>query len=145
MAFVKEIIETEEDKDLYNSFGFRDYQGKSLKLTKWTEWYIEKDKSLYLIGMGGGAFEIPVMYGLMTHQGIIVIQSHTSKLNIIERIAYQKDINLTIDEIKKMVMDALEALGNDKSHRKFKNADLSSMPMPVVMDSFEEEHYAINN
>lgn len=86
------------------------------------------------------------MYGIyIQSQGIIVIQSDTSQLNVIDRIIYQGDITLSVSEIKNIVVGALEDMGDEKVYGKFKKADILSIPNLTIMKSYEEDRYVPHN
>lgn len=71
MAFIYEKI-LEKDWDLYNSFNLS-YGGKKLIANKYKYWIIDRERKIYYILLGGGAFERPIEYALIWNDEIIFI------------------------------------------------------------------------
>lgn len=61
MAFVSEEIKSKKDKDYFNSIALKSMTGQILHPGWWT---IDRERDIILYERGGGAFEIPVGYGL---------------------------------------------------------------------------------
>jgi hypothetical protein len=144
MSFVKEFIDTEEKKRFYDSLKLHDCIG-DLKIAevKYTYWFVDEEIGAYLYGMGGGSFEIPRMYGLYISNGIIVIQSFSDRIKHIEKICFQKTIDLSPERIRFIVAKALSDMSCIYSYDVYLNSSIDKLPTPVLMDTFEEEHYSI--
>lgn len=157
MAFIKEVIQTDEQKAFFESFGFRDYRGKKLEVGRW---YVDKPNKLYFFAMGGGSFEIPYMYGLMTPQGLIVIERHTPNKFVkseenenvffvhwsVDKISYPPNMQYTCDKITALVTDAITCSEiADSTNAKKYIAVMDRMAIPQIYTEWEETHYAMNN
>lgn len=157
MAFIKEVIKTDEQKKFFESFGFCDYQGKKLNVGKW---YVDNTNKFYFFAMGGGSFEIPYTYGLMTPQGLIVIERDTpnkfvksdEKENVffvhwnIDKISYPPNMQYTFDEITTLVTEAITCFeSEDGSETKKYIAVIDRIATPQIYTEWEEIHYDINN
>lgn len=71
MAFVSEEITKKEDEEYFNGFGFKDILGD---LVEPCWWAIDREKNIFLFPRGGGAFEIPVSFGLCVEGYLIEIE-----------------------------------------------------------------------
>jgi hypothetical protein len=140
MAFVKELIDTEEKKAFYNSLNLHDCIGKVLESN---DWYVDRVNNYYIVGMGGGSFEIPIMYGIVVPRGLIVLQSDIDYRKRLERICYQNTVELTPEEIKALVFNVIIYLNANEGYTAFKNTEIEQLPNPVLMNTFEEEYYSI--
>lgn len=156
MAFIKEVIKTDEQKEFFESFGFRDYRGKKLDVGRW---YADHTNKLYFFAMGGGSFEIPYMYGLMTPQGLIVIERHTPNKFVkseenenvffvhwnVDKISYPPNMQYTCDEITALVTEAIAGSeGEDSTEARKYIAVMDRMAIPQTYTEWEETHYAMN-
>lgn len=74
MAFISEEIKSEKDKQYFKSIALESMTGEQLTPIWWT---IDRDEDIVLYERGGGAFEIPVGYGLY-------IKGNTIKLEVVE-------------------------------------------------------------
>ena len=63
MAFVFERV-SETDWELYNSFDLS-FDDKKLIANKYKWWTVDMEREIYLILLGGGAFETPEVYTLI--------------------------------------------------------------------------------
>jgi hypothetical protein len=140
MAFVKELIDTEEKRAFYDSLKLHDCIGKVLESN---DWYVDRENNHYIVGMGGGSFEIPLMYGIVVPHGLIVLQSDTDYRKRLDRICYQNTVELTPEEIKSLVFNVIIYLNSNEGYTAFKNTEKEQLPNPVLMDTFEEKHYGI--
>ena len=52
MGFVYEQIK-ESDKELWESIGWKDWNGKKMRYSKYEYWSIDRANKAYLIGVGG--------------------------------------------------------------------------------------------
>lgn len=154
MAFTKEVIKTDEQKKFFESFGFCDYRGEKLNVGRW---YVDNTNKFYFVVMGGGSFEIPYTYGLMTPQGFIVIERHTpnkfvrsdEKENVfyvhwnIDKILYPPNMQYTCDEITTLVTEAIMCFeSEDGSETKKYIAVIDSIATPQIYTEWEEIHYS---
>ena len=157
MAFIKEVIKTDEQKKFFESFGFRDCQGEKLNVGRW---YVDNTNKFYFVSIGGGSFVIPYTYGLMTPQGLIVIERHTPNKFIrsdknenvffvhwnIDRILYPPNMQYTCEEITALVTEAIACSeSEDSSETKKYIAVIDSIATPQIFTEWEEKHYDINN
>jgi hypothetical protein len=144
MAFVKELIDTEEKKEFYDSLKLHDCIGE-LKIAelKYTSLFIDEEIGAYFYGMGGGSFEIPRMYGIYISNSTIVIQSFSDRIKHIDKICFQKTIDLAPERIRLIVAKALSDMSRINSYDVYLNSSIDQLPTPILMDDFEDKHYGI--
>ncbi|NOT14952.1 MAG: hypothetical protein HOP21_05115 [Methylotenera sp.] len=80
MAFVREVITTEEDKNLYDSMkvvwsGARDKNHTLIARVGLTTWVIDRERGIYMFGMGGGQAEVPLVGHIVMPLGRIEFQA----------------------------------------------------------------------
>lgn len=80
MAFVKEVISTEEDKNLYDSMkvvwsGARDKNHTLIARVGLTTWVIDRERGIYMFGMGGGQAEVPLVGHIVMPEGRIEFEA----------------------------------------------------------------------
>ncbi len=153
MAFIKEVIKTDEQKKFFESFGFCDCQGEKLNVERW---YVDNANKFYFFAMGGGSFEIPYTYGLMTPQGLIVIERHTPNKFVksdeeenvffvhwnIDKILYPPNMQYTCDEMVALVTEAITCSeSEDGTKTKKYIAVIDSIAAPQIYTEWEEIHY----
>lgn len=76
MAFVNENITSEEDKALFNSFGFKNPITR--EILDPLDWTIDRERDIIFIYMGGQGFEggeIPIFFGLVVRKKTILIET----------------------------------------------------------------------
>lgn len=156
MAFIKEFIETDEQKEFFKSFGFCDYQGEELDIEVW---YVDNANKLYFFPMGGGSFEIPYMYGLMMPQGLVIIERQTPNKFVksdenenvfvhwnVDKISYPSNMQYTGDEITALVTEAIASYeSEDSTDTKKYIAVIDSIAAPQIYSEWEETYYAIDD
>lgn len=122
MGFVSEEILREEDKKLFLSMGLKDIFGKPAE-PYW--WAIDRDRNIVLYPRGGGAFEVPVGYGLSIEGKQIEMEvekktkgdifDHNLEIHwVIQRIVVPDELMLkgyTYETVVNLVEDAFAALG----------------------------------
>ena len=73
MTFVNEYI-PEKDWELYNSFQLKTYDNKSiLHADEYTMWVVDREREIYFIRLGTGAFEQPEVFSIIWHGKKIII------------------------------------------------------------------------
>lgn len=80
MAFVKEVISTEEDKNLYDSMkivysGARDLNQTWVARLGLTTWVIDRERGIYFFGMAGGLTEVPLVGHIVMPEGRIEFEA----------------------------------------------------------------------
>ena len=77
MAFIKEKVL--EKKELFESFNLT-YDGKKRKVSEATIWYVDTEREIYFVWLGGGALETPKTYALIwkNRKAIIYVETKPS-------------------------------------------------------------------
>lgn len=115
MAFIYERV-AEKDWELYNSFNLI-YDGKKLNANKYKAWTVDKERQIYLILLGGGAFEQPEIYAFIwkNQQIKVYISSkciknsdgqrtvHWNIENIVAPILLKPQKKMFIEDLKKAI------------------------------------------
>ena len=70
MAFIKEKVL--EKLELFESFNLT-YDGKKREANESTMWYVDKEREIYFIYLGGGAWQIPTTYLLIWKNRKVII------------------------------------------------------------------------
>ncbi len=89
MAFVREVISTEEDKQIYDGLGVSQYDAPSDKLTKsarlgLTPWVLDRGRNIFMCPLGGGACEMPNYYQLIFPEGKVWFEAYLNGKEIPE-------------------------------------------------------------
>lgn len=79
MAFVREVISTEEDKNLYDSMkvvwsGARDKNKTRVAWLGLSTWVIDRERGIYMFGLGGQA-EVPLVGHIVMPEGRIEFEA----------------------------------------------------------------------
>lgn len=122
MAFISEEIKNEKDKQYFKSIALESMTGEQLTPIWWT---IDRDEDIVLYERGGGAFEVPVGYGLY-------IKGNNIKIEIVEHVKGSRyennlivyyfikkieipskvlDENYSMQDIIKIIEDAFSVMG----------------------------------
>ncbi|MCH5205587.1 MAG: hypothetical protein J1F09_01455 [Oscillospiraceae bacterium] len=77
MAFIKEKVL--EKLELFESFNLT-YDGKKRKVSEATNWYVDTEREIYFVWLGGGALETPKTYALIwkNRKAIIDVETRLS-------------------------------------------------------------------
>ena len=161
MAFINENIITDEQKEKFCSFNLY-FLGEPVKIPKCgRDWYRDAERDLYFMRMGGGSFEIPEIYYLITPQGLITIErywprkedaemlaktpdeeKHRNTFWNIETIIHPRDMTYSAEYIKELVINAVEdyvrSASTDKKEYK---AVIYRMAEPTIYNDWEEKNY----
>lgn len=78
MAFIKEKVL--EKKELFESFNLT-YDGKKRKVSEATIWYVDTEREIYFVWLGGGALETPKTYALIWKNRKAIIDVETRPSN----------------------------------------------------------------
>ena len=70
MAFIKEKVL--EKKELFESFDLT-YDGKKREANDSTSWYVDKERDIYFVYLGGGAWQVPNTYSLIWKNRKVII------------------------------------------------------------------------
>lgn len=116
MAFVFEKV-PEADWDFFRSMGLKDCWGiRSFNLTKRSKWCADRERNVYLVGIGGGYHDMPHFYDLWWNGYTIRMEvvetgdgNYNTKVNIIWnilRIPIPKGIWNKRDEIIDLITEA---------------------------------------
>lgn len=90
MGFVFEKV-PEKDWEFYNSMGLKNCWGKNMsRADKYTQWCADRERNVYLVGIGGGYHDMPYFYDLWWN-------GHIIRMEISKRFA--KNSNGRIDVI----------------------------------------------
>ena len=69
MAFAVETIETPERRAEFDAFKFTfPASGRPAESKRWV---VDRDRNLFFAGLGGGAFEMPYFFRLVSKEGVI--------------------------------------------------------------------------
>lgn len=88
MAFVREVISTEEDKKIYDSLELKSSASnpKAEPITAWlglSRWVIDRQRKIIMCELGGGSFEKPVYFQLIFPEGRVEFAAYTSGKTVI--------------------------------------------------------------
>ena len=80
MAFVREVICTEEDKNLYDSMkvvwsGARDKNKTRVAQLGLTTWVIDRERSIYMFKLAGGLAEVPLVGHIVMPEGRVEFEA----------------------------------------------------------------------
>lgn len=78
MAFIKEKVL--EKLELFESFNLT-YDGKKRKVSEATNWYVDTEREIYFVWLGGGALETPKTYALIWKNRKAIIDVETRPSN----------------------------------------------------------------
>lgn len=83
MAFVREVISTEEDKNLHDGlrmvrFDSRDKNDTRVARLGLTTWVRDRDRGIFMCGMGGGLFEMPTIYQIVMPEGRVEFEAYVA-------------------------------------------------------------------
>jgi hypothetical protein len=121
MAFQAERISTPEQRAEFASFGFK--RPGSHQPAEATRWIVDRDRGIFIASLGGGAFEQPNFFELVTHDGARVSIEARMKAEgrVVENglevwwhvsaIEVPKNHPAATDDIRRWVVEALEKFG----------------------------------
>ena len=78
MAFIKEKV-LEKNRELFESFNLT-FREEKIDASEFTSWYVDKEREIYFIWLGGGALETPKTYALIwkNRKAIIYVETRPS-------------------------------------------------------------------
>lgn len=102
MAFIKEKV-LENNRELFESFNLT-YDGKKRNAYESTNWYVDTEREIYFIWLGGGTLQIPKTYALIWKNRKAMITVETKPSNekitwIIESIRASKQLESQKDDL----------------------------------------------
>lgn len=115
MAFVFEDV-PKADWELYNSFKLKSYNGKEeLVADKYAMWRVDRERNIYFICLGGGAFEQARIYALIWQGEKLLIHLDSYAENMLDastrvhwdicRIIAPKSLESKKDEIISLIKE----------------------------------------
>ncbi|MCH5196341.1 MAG: hypothetical protein J1F28_06490 [Oscillospiraceae bacterium] len=117
MAFIKEKV-LEKNRELFESFELM-FREEKIDASEFTSWYVDKEREIYFIWLGGGALQIPETYELIwkNRKAIITVEFRPSKEQIyciINSIKASRQLEQQKDELMNIIMEIISVMFNGK-------------------------------
>ncbi len=143
MAFVYEEV-GEENRELWESIGWRNWGRNKLPFFKSRKWSIDRDREVYLQGIGG-YIDMPCYYDL-SYKGRIIRMEKSCRVNtsrvegstvpwIIEGIKIPKSIWEEKDNIIQMIREAFAAIKIGNPARKVLSVTVEIQGEPECVEA----------
>ena len=143
MAFVNEEI-SEEDKERFNSFGFKSpYSESSVNPWKWT---IDRERNIFLCSLAGSGSRMdykPCSFAMLDKGFVIKIETYVEihgndwgGIEVqweIEKIFIPDAFEIDVKEITELIREALTAYGDAYDTKNMTKIDFKKMPIPIIV------------
>ena len=141
MPFVNEDI-PEEDKEWFNSFGFKSpYTDKTVEPRKWT---IDRERNIFLCSLAGSGSRMmdqPRFFAMVAKDFVVNVETYMEMhgniwdgieiLWEIEKIFIPDVFEIDANEITELIREALTAHGDVYDTENITKIEFKKMPIPV--------------